>query len=119
MKARGVVFEKPFGSTGERLPHPLRVRLIDGPNADPESPGFCLVGDAPIGATVTVEYSPQDPFAYLVEPSELCRWLALSGALLRPTPEPRAPAGSMTSRTGVQTTSKGAARAARRSPSSS
>lgn len=66
MKSRGVVFEKPFGSSGERLPHPLRVRLIDGPNADPESPGFCLLGDAPIGATVTVEYSPHDPFARLV-----------------------------------------------------
>lgn len=75
MKARGIVFEKRYGSCGERLPHPIRVRLIDGPNADPEGPGLCLVGDAPIGATVTVEYSADDHFARIVHAS-LEQWTA-------------------------------------------
>ncbi len=69
MKARGIVFEKPFGSCGERLPHPIRVRLIDGPHAGPEATGFCLIGTAPIGSTVTVEYEPDDQFARLVAPA--------------------------------------------------
>lgn len=76
MKARGIVFEKPFGSRGERLPHPIRVRLIDGPNADPEGAGFCLIGSARIGSTVVVEYEPDDQFARLVPSPKLDHWTA-------------------------------------------